>query len=70
MGYILEVDLYYPDEMLDLHANYPLAPVKEAVPDAWLGDYQKLIMRDRPKSKKLLQTLNAKKNYVFYYITL
>ena len=27
-GYILEVDLEYPDSLHDLHGNYPLAPEK------------------------------------------
>ena len=32
MGYVLEVDLEYPDQLHLLHSDYPLAPAKLAVP--------------------------------------
>ena len=31
MGYFLEVDLEYPDELNELHNDYPLAPEKLVV---------------------------------------
>ena len=31
IGYILEVDFNYPDELHYLHNNYPLAPEKLAI---------------------------------------
>ena len=37
--FILEVDLNYPDELLALHNDYPLAPKKLAVSYEMLSDY-------------------------------
>ena len=40
IGFILEVDLEYPEELHDNHQGYPLAPTKESVPQDWLSPYQ------------------------------
>ena len=31
VGYVLEVDLHYPDDLHDLHTDFPLAPTKETI---------------------------------------
>ena len=40
-GYFLEVDLKYPDELHELHNDYPLAPEKLAVSSDMLSKYCK-----------------------------
>ena len=42
-GYFLEVDLEYPDELHELHNDYPLAPEKLAVSSDMLPKYCKEI---------------------------
>jgi len=70
-GWIVEVDLEYPAELHEEHNSYPLAPEKKAVKKEWMSDYQKRLMKDLelrpPDSKKLLLTLEDKKNYVVHY---
>ena len=39
MGYILDVDLEYPNDLHVLHNDYPLAPEKLAIPYNILSDY-------------------------------
>ena len=39
VGYFLKVDLEYPDELHELHNDYPLAPKKLAVSSDMLSNY-------------------------------
>ena len=41
IGYFLKVDLEYPDELHELHNDYPLAPEKLAVSSDMLSNYCK-----------------------------
>ena len=43
VGYFLKVDLEYPDELHELHNDYPLAPKKLAVSSDMLSNYWKRI---------------------------
>ena len=38
-GYVLEVDLEYPEKLHDIHNDYPLAPEKTNIPKQWLSKY-------------------------------
>ncbi|XP_075225352.1 uncharacterized protein LOC142333778 [Lycorma delicatula] len=64
-GYILEVDLEYPQELHDRHKDYPLAPERLVPTDDMLSPYLKDIKRC--PVKKLLTTLYDKQNYVLHY---
>ena len=71
IGFFLEVDLEYPDELHELHNDYPLAPEKLAVSSDMLSKYCKKIA-DKYEIKvgdvkKLIPNLGNKTNYVVYY---
>ena len=70
-GYILKVDLEYPDELHALHNDYPLAPEKLAISYDMLSDYCKKIADEYEIKvgdvKKLIPNLGNKTNYVVHY---
>ncbi len=74
IGYILEVDLLYPEMLHTLHNDFPLAPLKQNIYYNQLSDYSKNILKQLDsnfsKSEKLICTLNNKKKYVLHYVTL
>ena len=71
VGYILEVDLKYPNELHELHSDYPLAPEKLTVTNDILSNYCKSIA-DKYEikvgdKKKLIPNLGNKTKYVVHY---
>ena len=71
IGYILEVDFEYPNELHVFHHDYPLAQEKLAIPyDMLLGYCKKIADKYEIKVgdvKKLIPNLGNKTNYVFHY---
>ena len=70
-GYLLDVDLKYPNKLHKLHNDYPLAPEKLAVSSDMLSNYCKKIA-DKYEIKvgdikKLVPNLGNKTNYVVHY---
>lgn len=45
-GWILEVDLEYPEELHKSHNSYPLAPEKKAIGFEQMSGYQKRMMNN------------------------
>ena len=71
IGYFVEVDLEYLDELHELHNDYPLAPEKPAVSSDMLSKHFKKIA-DKYEIKvgdvkKLIPNLGNKTNYVVHY---
>ena len=70
-GMILEVDLEYPQELHDLHNDYPLAAEKLCMTKNMLSPYCKQILEKFNitigQVKKLIPTLADKQKYVLHY---
>ena len=70
-GYILEVDLEYPDDLHNLHNDYPLAPEKLKVSSDMLPKYCSNIAKQYEikvsEVNKLTPNLRGKENYNVHY---
>ena len=70
-GLILEVNLAYPEELHDLHNDYPLGPEKIKVNKDMLSNYCQEIANKFNVSTglvhKLIPTLSNKEKYVLHY---
>ena len=69
IGYILEVDLEYPDELNEFHNGYPLAPEKREINHNMLPKYCSNIANkyDINFFNKLNPYLGNKIKYVLHY---
>jgi hypothetical protein len=78
-GYTVEVDLEYPKEIHEAHADFPLCPTNMAIDPKELSDYQRdlyiklhdvdeEISKDKIKTgSKLMGTLFDKEKYIMSY---
>ena len=70
-GLILEVDLEYPQELHNLHNDYPVTPEKIKVSNGMLSEYCKKIAEIYNISiglvRKLIPMLKDKKEYVLHH---
>ncbi len=74
-GYILQVDLEYPNYLHKDHSSYPLAPEKMKISFDLLSDYAKkchefFYGNQSYKAEKLVSTLGPKLNYVIHFANL
>jgi len=70
-GYILEVDLEYPEELHGDHSDYPLAPENIRIDKSMLSEYSENLMdkfeMGNQNINKLVPNLNDKTKYIVHY---
>ena len=71
-GYILEVDLEYPEEIHDMHSDYPFRPESLVVnpkdlPPFTVSLETKLSIKTNGGCRKLTGTLRSKERYALHY---
>ena len=68
IGYILEVDLEYPEEIHEAHNDYPLAAEHLKITDDMLSPFQREKFPPiRGSVRKLVPNLRDKERYVVHY---
>ena len=68
IGYFIEVDLTYPDNIKEKTKNFPFAPMNKKINPDNFNDYMKEIKPDTYiQSSKLICDWSDKKNYLIHY---
>ena len=68
IGYILDVDIDYPETLHDLHNDYPLLPESANFgASPFINNMKKELGLKEDKTNKLIPNLNNKRNYVLHY---
>ena len=66
-GYILEIDVEYPEEFHDNHSDVPLAPENLEISRGMYSPLQQAKFPVDPPQKKLAPNLRNKNNYIVHY---
>ena len=68
IGYLIEVDLTYPDNIKEKTKNFPFAPMNKKINPDNFNDYMKEIKPDAYiQTSKLICDWSDKKNYLIHY---
>ena len=68
IGYFVEVDLRYPDNLKEKTKNFPFCPESNKInPDRYNDYMNKIKPKNYTKSKKLICDWMDKKNYLVHY---
>ena len=68
IGYFLEVDLKYPNNIKEKTKHFPFCPENKIIPKEKYNDYMnKIKPKNYTKSKKLICDWTDKKNYLIHY---